>query len=138
MFLKSVDLNLVLLPLLVVGVVVVLVVRQQIYKRPLSPIEKAFEVFKLMAVVLGVILAVLWLALPSTPSLGTFGRPEEIRSLTDVLSYLQEYNEALVRTVQVMHWFLFLFIFWFFSMLFEFFKAVAGKRAQPEFVSSQY
>jgi hypothetical protein len=57
---------------------------------------------------------VLLFSLPSTPALSTFGYPDaasEINAPGSLLHLLQEYNRAIVRTTEVVHWFLFLFVF---------------------------
>lgn len=63
----------------------------------------------------GVILLVLWICLPQTPSLSTFGYPEEaadVNTPEKVLKYLQRYNDALVRVIDVVKFSLFIVIFW--------------------------
>lgn len=76
----------------------------------------AFEKMKLSLALFGVYSLVLWLCIPSTPTLETFGYPEtlnDIKSDEQILKLLQDYNRAIVRTTEVLKWFLFGFI-WFF------------------------
>jgi hypothetical protein len=57
---------------------------------------------------------VLLFSLPSTPVLSTFGYPGVGSAITapgSLLHLLQDYNRAIVRTTEVLHWFLFLFVF---------------------------
>jgi hypothetical protein len=63
---------------------------------------------------------ILYLSLPITPVLKTFGYPNNVSDIkleTDVLHQLQQYNKAIVRTTEVVSWFLFLFVFWFLTNL---------------------
>ena len=58
----------------------------------------------------------LWLCLPAFPFFGVSGRPEGVADVANqekLLNYLQEYNDTLTRTTEVVHWFVFLFLFWF-------------------------
>jgi hypothetical protein len=76
--------------------------------------------------VFGLLLGLLWLSLPSTPSLRTFGYPIDVAAIkgeAKVLHLLQEYNKAIVRTTEVLQWFLFLFIWWFLVTLYGVAKA---------------
>lgn len=76
----------------------------------------AFDKMKLSLILFGVYSLVLWLCVPSTPALETFGYPQtvnDIRTDGQVLKLLQDYNKVIVRTTEVLKWFLFGFI-WFF------------------------
>lgn len=76
----------------------------------------AFDKMKLSLVLFGIYSLVLWLCIPSTPALETFGYPEtvnDIKSNEQILKLLQDYNKTIVRTTEVLKWFLFGFI-WFF------------------------
>ena len=71
---------------------------------------------KLSLLLFGIYSVVLWLCLPSTPTLETFGYPEsvyDIKTESQILKLLQDYNKAIVRTTDIFRWFLFGFI-WFF------------------------
>lgn len=73
---------------------------------------KAISFLKMNLIALGLLSLVLWLMLPSTPSLSTFGYPEtidQIQSNEQILDYLQRYNKAIVRTTEVVYWFIFIF-----------------------------
>lgn len=76
----------------------------------------AFDKMKLSLLLFGIYSLVLWLCIPSTPALETFGYPEtvnDIKSNEQILKLLQDYNKTIVRTTEVLKWFLFGFI-WFF------------------------
>ena len=76
----------------------------------------AFEKMKLSLILFGIYSVVLWLCLPHTPVLETFGYPEtvnDIKTDSQILKLLQDYNKAIVRTTEILKWFLFGFI-WFF------------------------
>lgn len=76
----------------------------------------AFEKMKLSLILFGIYSVVLWVCVPSTPVLATFGYPEtvnDIKNPEQVLRYLQDYNKVIVRTSEILRWFLFGFI-WFF------------------------
>ncbi|HTG65661.1 MAG TPA: hypothetical protein VL859_04740, partial [Flavobacterium sp.] len=52
--------------------------------------------------------------------------PDDISAIkgdVKVLNLFQEYNKAIVRTTEVLQWFLFLFIWWFLTTLFGVAKA---------------
>ena len=76
----------------------------------------ALEKMKLSVILFGIYSVVLWLCLPHTPVLETFGYPEtvnDIKTDSQILKLLQDYNKAIVRTTEILKWFLFGFI-WFF------------------------
>jgi len=76
----------------------------------------AFDKMKLSLTLFGIYAGVLWLCIPHTPVLETFGYPEtvnDIKTDTQILKLLQEYNKAIVRTTEILKWFLFGFV-WFF------------------------
>ncbi len=81
----------------------------------------AFDKMKLSMILFGIYSVVLWLCLPTTPALETFGYPEtisDIQNNSQVLRLLQDYNKAIVRTTNVLHWFLFGFIFFFMTNIY--------------------
>ncbi|WLD24914.1 hypothetical protein NU10_05910 [Flavobacterium dauae] len=76
----------------------------------------AFAKMKLSLILFGIYSVVLWLCIPHTPVLETFGYPEtvnDIKTDAQILNLLQTYNKAIVRTTDILKWFLFGFI-WFF------------------------
>lgn len=125
---NNIDLNVVLGPALIAIVVSVLILRARICRQT-DEAKKAIATLKLMTVATGVFLLLLWFLLPITPALSTFGYPEsteDIRSLERLLDYLQRYDRALVRTTEVLHWFLFVFVWWFLAALYSLTKALGG------------
>ena len=76
-----------------------------------------------------IFLLLLWFLLPQTPVLSTFGFPqsvEDIQSAKHLLRYLQDYNRALVRTTSVLHWFIFVFVWWFLTAIYSLSKALSN------------
>lgn len=60
--------------------------------------------FKITVIQLGVLLGLLILFLPLTQSLSIFEYPKNINSINTnekILNYLQKYNQAIVRTTEV-------------------------------------
>lgn len=95
-----------------------------------NPAEKAAKALQFSIGSLAVMLLLLRFSLPDTSSLSTFGYPEsveEIQSTKLLLKYLQDYNKALVQTVSVLHWFLFIFVVWFLTTLFLFVRASSAQ-----------
>jgi len=80
--------------------------------------------FKLMLqfrlIFYGFVMAFMLFWLPSTPSLASFGYPADIDDIENkqkLLKYLQDYNEAIVKTTEVVHWMIFITVFWFVSII---------------------
>lgn len=113
-------------PALLIASVVLLVISILNNKKDTTELSKAINHFKATSILFGVLIIILYLSLPSTPSLKTFGYPEDIEVIKrdkDILRLLQEYNKAIVRTTEVLQWFLFLFVWWFLTTLFGVAKA---------------
>ena len=118
--LLNIDLKLILLPVILGLVIWFLIIRARINKIH-DPKLRAHKLLKNLVMSLAVILMLFWFLLPHTGVLSTFGYPgtlnrllpgEDVLPGTDVLTYLQEYNRALVRTIQVLCWFIFVFVWW--------------------------
>ena len=125
---ENINLSVILGPALIVIVVLVLILRARI-SRQSDEAQKAIATLKLMTVATGAFLVLLWFLLPTTPVLSTFGFPktvEDIHSPERLLDYLQRYNRALVRTTEVLHWFIFVFVGWFLAAIYSFTKALGG------------
>ena len=89
---------------------------------------------KLSLVLFGVYTLVLWLCIPATPVLETFGYPEtthDIKTQAQILKYLQEYNKVIVRTTDILRWFLFGFI-WFFMTNIYLYTTYREKEFNPK------
>jgi hypothetical protein len=73
----------------------------------------------------GFVMAFMLFWLPSTPSLASFGYPADIDDIENkqkLLKYLQDYNEAIVKTTEVVYWMIFITVFWFVSIIFSIIK----------------
>jgi Na+-driven multidrug efflux pump len=106
--------------------------RKRIRQQNTTEIRKAINYFKVVSITFGSLVLVLFLLLPSTPSLSTFGYPDgtaEINNQQKLLHLLQEYNKAIVRTTEVVFWFLFLFIWWFLTALYAVAKSFSDTSA---------
>lgn len=122
------DLSRILGPALIVIVVASLIIRARISHQP-SELHKAIAQLRLVTIATGVFLLLLWFLLPPTPGLSTFGFPqsvEDIKSAKHLLQYLQDYNRALVRTTEVLHWFIFVFVWWFLTAIYSLSKALSN------------
>lgn len=95
--------------------------------KEVDPVRRALTGFTIMIIAAGAFFIVLLLALPSTSVLSTFGYPnkEDIQTSDALLKYLQAYNKALVRTTQVVRWFLVVFIWWFLTTFYWFSRIIA-------------
>ena len=102
-----------------------------------DPVKREWDRFRMRMLGPCVMLLVLWFALPSTPVLATFGYPSSVERLTpygnsttvdprQLLRYLQDYNRALVRTTEVVHWLIFISIWWFGLALFRLSKVLGS------------
>jgi hypothetical protein len=113
-------------PAIVLASIVLAILKKERQNQSTSELGKAIEHFKLTSILFGVLLLILWLSLPQAPVLKSFGYPDDVSVLKDeskTLNLLQTYNKALVRTTEVLYWFLFLFIWWFMTTLFGIAKA---------------
>jgi hypothetical protein len=116
---KDTELVYIFAPSLVLATIIAVLLAIRSSKKANTEWEKAIALFKNNLIVFGALVVVLYLSLPSTPSLSTFGYPADLSVIQDdkkLLHLLQTYNKALVRTTEVVHWFLFIFI-WFFLVL---------------------
>lgn len=85
---------------------------------------------QIMLLIFGVLLAVMMFSLPSTPSLSTFGYPETVEDINNpekVLKLLQRYNKAIVRTIEIVHWLIFISIFWILTAVYQLLQAYRNK-----------
>jgi hypothetical protein len=108
-------------PALLISSLVLLIMVNIRNKQSASMLSKVIDLFKITSIIFGILLVILWLSLPSTPSLKSFGYPKDISAIKldkDILRLFQEYNKAIVRTAEVLQWFLFLFTWWFLATLF--------------------
>jgi hypothetical protein len=90
------------------------------------PMKKALNSFTAGLIMMGILTGALYLSMPSTFGLESYGYPKEFKSLEEIHKYLQEHNRILARLRDIIHWFLFFFAIGFLQMLHSFAKAVAG------------
>lgn len=132
---KEIDLINFFGPALLIASLVLLILVNLRNKKDIDVFSKVIDHFKYTSIVFGFLLVVLWLSLPSTPSLKSFGYPEDVSAIkrdVDILRLFQEYNKAIVRTTEVLQWFLFLFTWWFLTTLFGVANAYkSGKGKKP-------
>ncbi|HMO33106.1 MAG TPA: hypothetical protein PKE63_01190 [Lacibacter sp.] len=118
--LQNTDLLIIFGPAILIASLLLLVAVSRTGKQGISPLAKAVDHFFFSTLFFGVLLILLWLSLPSTPALKTFGFPADVTAVQDekkLLWHLQEYNKAIVRTTEVVQWLLFLFVWWFLTTL---------------------
>ncbi|MES2486739.1 MAG: hypothetical protein V4581_12435 [Bacteroidota bacterium] len=92
-----------------------------------NPVKDKITKLQVAAGLTGAFLMVMWLILPSTPSLSTFGYPEDITDINTqekILKLLQRYNKAIVRTTDVVRWSTFILVFWFMGSLYQLLKVL--------------
>ena len=68
-----------------------------------------------------IVMMILWFSLPNTSYLVSFGYPNDvfdIESKEKLLKYLQDYNDAIVKTTKVLHYMILITTFWLISILF--------------------
>lgn len=97
--------------LLFLPVIVIAGIYKQFIKRDTGDaLRDKLKDLEITLIAFGVMIFIAVLALPVTPSLSTFGYPEtleDINSQKKMLRLFQEYNIAIVRTTEVVHWMLF-------------------------------
>jgi hypothetical protein len=123
---KNIDLLYIFVPAILIATAVLRIVKNRKDKQDLNHFDRAIEHFKATSMAFGSLLMVLWFSLPFTSSLKTFGYPDDfsaIKSEEQILHLLQDYNKAIVRTTEVVHWFIFLFVWWFLITIFDVIKA---------------
>ena len=136
---ENIHLSSILAPAIIIVVVAALVVRTRINTQ--SPAaQRAMVMFRLTTIATAVVLIVLWFLLPVTPVLSTFGYPQsvdDIQTPKRLLYYLQSNNKAVVRTTEVLSWFLFIFVWWFLAAFYALTKTIEGiTNIQPKPSSS--
>lgn len=114
---------------LLIGLLVVFVIGHFIVQR-----QKSFKLtLQYRLAFYGLIMMILWFSLPITPSLSTFGYPEDvsdIESKEKLLKYLQRYNVAIVKTTEVVHHMIFITTFWFVAIISSMVKYMKLEKAE--------
>ena len=126
---SNIELYYVLGPAIIIAAIVLVTFNKRIKKRGGTELSKAIERFKITSIVFGGILLLLLFTLPSTYVLQTFGFPKNLSTIkndAEVLALFQTYNKAIVRTTEVLYWFIFSFVVWFLTTLNGVFKALAN------------
>ncbi|MHA3788765.1 hypothetical protein ACX0HA_11180 [Flavobacterium hauense] len=116
MLLDNVNLVFILGPFIVGSVVYIKIARHKIG----HPLRDSIKNLQIMLLAAGAMFAVMYILLPSTPSLSTFGYPEtveDINSQEKILKILQGQNKAIVRTTETVQWMLFILTFWIIAAL---------------------
>lgn len=126
MLLENVNLAFIVLPFILGAVVYIKIARHKIG----DPLRDSVQNLQIMLLVSGAMFFVMYLLLPSTPSLSTFGYPEtieDINSQEKVLKILQGQNRAIVRTTETVQWMLFILTFWILVVVTPVLKAIKDK-----------
>ena len=132
--LDEINILYILFPALVVVCIVAFIARSR-DKKEADPLKKAVLRLKWQLVGLGVFCVALWLSLPPTAVSSTFGYPhsvEKIKTPELLLDYLQQAHKDLVRTTQVLHYFLFFFITGFLTTFYNFIKTIGQLAAERD------
>ncbi|RVT77529.1 hypothetical protein EOD40_06925 [Flavobacterium sufflavum] len=78
---SNIDLLYIFGPALLIAIIVLVIIKNRSNKQNASELSKAIDHFKITSIVFGALLVVLWLSLPSTPSLKSFGYPDDISAI---------------------------------------------------------
>ena len=139
--LQSVSLLYIFGPAMVAGSIYLGMTHKKRVAQNLSELCRAIEHFKITSIIFGILVLILWFLLPSTAVLITFGYPEDLQAINSqerTLDYLQRYNKAIVRTAEVVQWFLFLFIWWFLTSIFGVMKAIKSVKGENRLESNEW
>lgn len=126
MLLDNVNLAFIIIPFILGGVIYIKITRHKIG----HPLRDSIKNLQIMLLVSGAMFAVMYILLPSTPSLSTFGYPEtieDINSQEKILRILQGQNKAIVRTTETIQWTLFILTFWIIAAVAPVLKALKDK-----------
>lgn len=111
MLLEGINLVFIIIPFILGGVFYTKFARHKIG----HPLRDSIQNLKIMLIIAGAMFAIMFILLPSAPSLSTFGYPEtveDINSQEKILKLLQGQNKAIVRTTETVQWTLFILTFW--------------------------
>ncbi len=135
MFLEDVDLSVIMVPAVMLASLAGAITRLRGNPRAAEAGKEVARLQQVTVVMLAIVVLLVFV-LPRTSGLSKFGLPEtpdDIGSPERLLAYLKTYNKALTRTVDVVFWFLFLFMFWFLPAFYFALKAVTAlKRDQSQ------
>lgn len=125
--LEGINLVWIMIPFIIGGVIYAKIVKHTVG----DPLRDKLKGMQVMLIIFGVILAILWFLLPMTASFSTFGYPEtveDVNSQEKVLKLFQNYNNVISRTIDVVHYLLFTFTFWFVASMYQLFKVMMQVR----------
>lgn len=126
MLLENLNLAFIIIPFIIGGVFYTKIARHKIG----HPLRDSIQNLRIMLLVSGAMFVVMYILLPSTPSLSSFGYPEtveDINSQEKILKLLQGQNKAIVRTTETVQWMLFILAFWILAAVVPVLKAVKDK-----------
>jgi hypothetical protein len=86
-----------------------------------GPLESGFIAVRVSILGFGIILCGLYISLPMTPVLSTFGYPADLHDINSpekLLVLLQEYNHAIVDTAKTIRYFFVAFAAWFLGSMY--------------------
>lgn len=107
--------------------------KKYLKSRNLSEKGRANEILKFYLYIYFFMCFILWFSLPYTAALGSFGYPyglEDIATNERILKLLQRYNKAIVRTTEVLFWFIFFTSIWLNSLFYAYDNALKNKEKE--------
>jgi hypothetical protein len=109
-----------------IGIWVIIIIVEWLISKNKPPLKKALNSFTASLIMMGILVFVMYVSLPSTFGLESYSYPKEFKSLEEVHEYLKEHNRILVRLRDVVYWFLFFFFISFLPALHGFAKAMVN------------
>lgn len=126
MLLENVNLVFIIIPFILGAVIYTKFARHKMG----HPLRDGIKNLQIMLLIAGAMFIVMWILLPQTSSLSTFGYPEtvdDINSQEKILKILQGQNKAIVRTTETVHWMLFILTFWIIVAVYPLIKLATDK-----------
>jgi len=127
MILKNINLVFIIMPFMLAGVLYSRIVKHKTG----DALRDQLKGVQVMMIMFGAMLFVLWICMPITATLSSFGYPEtveDIQTPKKMLRLFQEYNHAIVRTTEAVYWLLFLMTFWFLTAMYQLMKIMMLER----------
>ncbi|MBI3736487.1 hypothetical protein HY256_08240 [Candidatus Sumerlaeota bacterium] len=91
-------------------------------------LKRSLDLLRLNLICVGIAAVVVMFLLPSAPVLASFGRPRaigDIQSPAQLLDYLQQYDDAIVRIINILDAALMIFVFGFLYSMYAYLKSVS-------------
>lgn len=107
------SINILMIPAFVVAGVFISITQAKLLKEA-DPRKRVAARVRIVLWAAGGFLIYLWLLLPSTPALSTFGYPkttDQVDNPQKILFYFKWYNREIVRIAEIMHWVIFVGVF---------------------------